>query len=553
MGRYIRWQAIIAIFGVILLGAYLSSITIIQTTVTVLDDEAIYREGVVGQPRYLNPLLAEYNPIDQDIAALLFEGLTRPTGQGNYTAVLADDWIVQDEGRAYIFNLRDDVLWSDGTPFTAQDVLFTLTLIQDPDFPGNPSWQQFWASIGVEVLGPHTVRFTLPEVLPNFLEYTSVGLLPAHRLEGLQARRLLTHPFNLAPVGTGPLRLVEATNQRVLLRPNPRYRTESGSIQQVEFRFYPNQATVYDAFRRGEVDGVSYVSPLAASLYREQPDVQLYSAVLPRYEALYFNLRQAETWPFFQEATIRQALALAVDRETLVETVLRGQGIAHPSPLWPWGWAYNPTQSYPTYNPAQATELLAAAGWVDTDGDGVRDLNGQAFRFSILVGPDRLKIQLAEQIAAQWQALGLDVSVEAGAENIATRLRAGDYAVALAQVQLPSDPDVYAFWHQTQIENGQNVSGWNNNAASLALEAGRQTLTRNERIKAYYTFQQEFAQDVPAIVLYYPIYLQAMHTSVNNVQLPILTAPKDRFQTLPNWFIFTEQVIEAPINEDIGP
>ncbi len=182
MGQYVRWQAIIAAVGAVLLIVYLRSIVIVTHTVVVPAQGGTYREGLVGSVQYLNPLLAEYNPVDTDIAGLIFEGLTHDDGSGTLTPLLAESWNTSTDGRIYEFILRQNARWSDGKPVTADDVIFTFSLIQAPDFPGNPALQSLWQTVSLKRIDDRTVRFVLDEPLPGFAYYTTIGILPAHIL-----------------------------------------------------------------------------------------------------------------------------------------------------------------------------------------------------------------------------------------------------------------------------------------------------------------------------------------------------------------------------------
>jgi peptide/nickel transport system substrate-binding protein len=209
MGRYIRWQAILTLTGIAMTLAFLSFLSFSRTTITIPDVGGVYVEGVAGTPQFINPLLAQYNQVDQDLSALIFNGLTRIDGEGELKPDLAESWQVSEDRLIYVFKLRQDLRWQDGEPFTAADVLFTIDLMQDPEFPGVSYLHQLWATVVAEQLDPYTIRFILPEYFPSFTQFTTIGILPRHLLRALPARDLLNHPFNLKPVGTGPFKLDE--------------------------------------------------------------------------------------------------------------------------------------------------------------------------------------------------------------------------------------------------------------------------------------------------------------------------------------------------------
>ena len=162
MGRHTRWQAILAITGIAMTLAFLGFLSFSRTTISVPDVGGTYSEGIAGVPQFINPLLAQYNQVDQDLTALIFNGLTRSDGRGGLDPDLARSWQVSEDGLVYLFKLRQDVRWHDNTPFTADDVIFTINLMKDPQFPGVPYLGELWRNVTVEKIDDYTLRFILP-------------------------------------------------------------------------------------------------------------------------------------------------------------------------------------------------------------------------------------------------------------------------------------------------------------------------------------------------------------------------------------------------------
>ncbi len=545
MGRFIRWQAILAVTGAILLVAYLQTIVVKKITVEVPAEGGTYREGNLGSVQFINPLLAEYNPIDVDITGLVFEGLTRAGADAELYPVLAQNWSVSEDGRVYVFVLRPDVRWSDGEPFTAADVVFTLNLIRADDFPGNPALRDLWQSVKIEQVDDLTIRFTLEDPFPSFPYFTTTGILPRHLLKGIAARDLLIHPFNLSPVGTGPFRVQDVAADHVLLARNPRYRGQSSRIEQVEFLFFPTTDALLEAWKTDAIDGIGQMPAELIAPLQALPDARLFSAPLPQFSVVYLNLQKADDLPFFQNPDVRRALLMLIDRQGMIDTVLHGQGVVANSPFLAWQWAFNPNQSFPEFDPAAADELLANAGWVDTDGDGIRDDGSRPLAFALTVSDNPRQQQVAQYLAAAWRKAGIAVDVSVNADNLSAQLKNRAFDAVLVNVELFGDPDPYRFWDQAQIDGGQNYGGWNNSEASIALENGRISRDKNERIKDYYIFQQIFAQETPALVLYNPIFTYALRHDVKNVQMSPLASTADRFSTIQNWYLLTNKVIET--------
>ncbi len=553
MGRYIRWQALIALSGITLVGVFLFSIALSRTTVLVPDEGGIYTEGLAGVPQYVNPLLGHFNQVDQDLAALIFNGLTRTDDQGELKPDLATRWTVSPDGLTYVFHLRRDVRWSDGEPFDADDVLFTVGLMQDPEFPGAPFLVDLWRSVGIDRLDDHSVRFRLREPLPTFVDYTTVGILPEHQLSGMSSRDLLTDPFNVQPIGTGPFILESISAERALLRPNPRYvsaqgrsvRREQPYLAGVEFRFYPSYERLLTAYQAGEIQGISFIPPYLFPDAAALPTLNLYGARLSGYQIVYLNLQDPEGSPFFQDARVRRALLHTLDREALINNALNGQGILANGPIRPWSWAYDSETPPSEFDPARAEALLADAAWLDTDGDGVRDKEGRPLQFTLLTGDDPVFVGLGRAMADQWARYGISVMVETQGAGMSDRLRTRDFQAVLVELLLSGDPDPYPLWHQTQIAGGQNYAGWDNREVSEALEEARYLTDQDQRKAHYVKFQRIFADEVPALIIAYPTYTYAVDQSVQNVQIGPLVRPSDRFRTIADWYLNTRRVILA--------
>ena len=554
MGRYIRWQALIALSGIILVGVFLFSIALSRTTVLVPDEGGIYTEGLAGAPQYVNPLLAQYNPVDQDLVALTFSGLTRLDDQGELHPDLASRWTVSPDGLVYLFHLRQDVRWSDGEPFDADDVLFTIGLMQDPEFPGVPYLGDLWRTVKSEKVDDYTIRFRLEEPLPTFADYTTIGILPEHILRDASARDLLIHPFNTNPIGTGPFLLEDISAERALLVPNPRHvpppgrqdaRREQPYLAGMEFRFYPTYERLLTAYETGEIQGISYVPPYLFPEAAELDSLNLYSARLSGYQIVYLNLKDPEDSPFFQDARVRRALLLALDRHTLIDKALNGQGIVANGPIRPWSWAYDSQLPKTEYDAEQTEALLNEANWIDTDGDGIRDKNGRLLQFTMLTGEDPIFNGLGQAMAEEWAKHGISVQVEPMGAGLSDRLQTRDFQAVLVELLLSGDPDPYPLWHQTQINGGQNYGGWDNREASEALEQARYLTDRGERKSYYDHFQRVFVEETPALIIAYPTYTYAIDKSVHNVQIGPMVNPSERFRSFPDWYINTRRVIVA--------
>ncbi len=549
MARTVRWSALLIGAGATLLVVALVYLAFTYTTVTVPAPGGTYVEGVAGFPQTINPLLAAYNDVDRDLCALVYSGLTRMNAQGEVEPDLALKWETSLDGLTYVFHLRSGLRWSDGAPLTADDVLFTIGLMQDPDFPGPSDLGALWRTVQVFKDDDRTVRFVLSEPFAPFLDYTTIGLLPRHILEGARATDLPSLDFNLQPVGSGPFQVMEVETQggdiaSILLKPNPEYYGPKPYLEGVRFRFYPSYQSAFRALQAGEVEGVGRIMLTELPQARQEADLNLYSAPLANQVLIFLNLAKKEELPFFQEKEVRQALLYGLDRQGLVEGVLEGQAIVAHSPILAGTWAYYEGIRHYEYDPQKARALLDGAGWTLPPGSKIRVKGEVGFSFALLSSTDPVQMAVAQEVAHQWEAIGVYVSVIAVPPlELRGRLERRDYQAALVELALPGNPDPYPLWHQTQIASGQNYAGLDHRRISEVIETARITVDPTRQVALYREFQELFADEIPAILLYQPIYTYGVGQKVQGVQIGPLMIPSDRLETISSWYIATRRVI----------
>jgi peptide/nickel transport system substrate-binding protein len=580
VSKYIRWQAVLTLLGIILIGAVLSSVALGReghaptptlshppsATTVIQVRGGTYTEGVAGHPGFINPLFSERSDTDRDLCALIFEGLTAINEHNQIVPSLAERWQVSPDGLTYTFFLRDNVRWQDGEPFTADDVLFTIGVLQSPDFPGDPYLAELWRTVQVAKLDDYTVQFTLLEPYAPFLDNTTIGLVPKHALEDVPIADLAQHPFNYAPIGTGLFKVEELTQDHILLGTNPYHRLwQETMLDHIEIKFYPSYEHIYAAYKAGKVMGISRIMARDLDQARADPNLQILSARLSGYSLIFLNLKK----PLFQDLRVRQALLYALDRQGLIDRVLKGQGLVIHSPIMPQSWAYNPQVKQYPYDPEQAKALLERAGWelpdsrkltfgeIKPQDAGIRWKQGEQLEFTLLTNdvPDR--VALAYAIAKQWEAVGVRahvVAISSMSDLTLNYLRPREFDAVLSQWQkLPPDPDPYPVWHSTQATGeGQNYSGFENRDADEAIEVARQLTDPGARAPLYYQFQDVFAEQVPAILLYQAVYTYAVDKGVRNVQIAPMSDPSGRFRTVARWAVLEKTIPLSDLNDQVG-
>ena len=549
MTRYIRWQILLIILGGVLVGILLMYLAANYTTVLRPGRGGTYVEGIAGSPHYLNPLLLNgYDGVDRDICALLFSGLTRLNERGEVEADLARGWELSPDGLTYTFFLRS-AYWHDGVPVTPADVVFTIGLLQDPDFPGSPGLgSSLWQAVTVEEAEGRQVRFTLSEPYAPFLDYTTVGILPAHLLRGIRAADLPTAEFNFNPVGSGSFQLTEiqveedTITSMVLERFSRHYRSQP-YLDRIQFRFYPSYQTVFNAYEAGEVEGIAQITPANLPRARSFANLDIFSAQIAEYGLVFLNLRRPDL-PFFQEPEVRQALMYALDRQQIVDEALDGQAVVTHSPFIPGTWAYKDDIVRYERNLDTANALLDQVGWARSGADGgIRRRGGQRLAFTLITSSEPERMEVAEMLVEQWASVGVTVTLEIVSPlEVRGAVEERNFEAILVHVALPGDPDPYPFWHETQIENGQNYAGFVHRRASEVMEQARITADREIRQGLYDEFQEIFVQQAPALLLYVPVYSYGVDERIHDLQISPLMYPSDRFRTISKWWLVPRRV-----------
>ncbi|MDE3089654.1 MAG: peptide ABC transporter substrate-binding protein [Chloroflexota bacterium] len=555
--KHIRWQVLIALVGIAFLSVVLGLLALGTNLEERPDYGGTYTEGIAGRPNAISPIFSQFNDVDRDLVSLIFTGLTSADENGTLKPDLASQWVVSPDGLIITFTLRTDVSWQDGARFSADDVLFTIHAIQDPAYKGPPDLAAFWRTVAVTQVDATTVRFQLTQAYAPFLNYTTIGILPAHLLKDVPPGELFQNSFNRHPVGTGPFQLTELTANHVLLDANPHFYATRPYLSRIEFKFYPDNESIFAAYQREEVEGISRLLPVELPKAQKLDHLTLYNARLAGYTLVFLNLSKVP----FQDKQVRQALLYAIDRQHLINDVLQGQGLPAVSPIEPGTWAYdNALNPYP-FDVDKAKTLLDAAGWKDTNGDGIREKDQQTLAFTLTTNDDPTRVAIANEIAKGWQAIGVKAAVQSVPASLLVQnvLRPRQFDAVLYEWRtLSNDPDQYENWHQTQIPSGsglgQNYSGLNDRDISEALEAARKTNDRAKRAELYQKFQELFVDRVPALLLFYPVYTYGIDSRVRGVQLAPMLAPSDRFRNIAQWYVKTKRVPPgSPVEQPTRP
>ncbi len=556
--KKLRWQILVVVVALVAIGIILFS----QQPASLLPGAApapalepasggVYTEALVGQIGRLNPVLDYYNPTDRSINRLIYSGLIRFDDRGQPQGDLVEAWGISKDGRVFTFSLRQNAVWHDGQPVTSEDVLFTIDLLRDENIPLPADLREFWGQIEVFVIDEKNLQFRLPEPFAPFLDYLTFGVLPLHIWEGISPEALPDSQLNITPIGSGPYKFDqlladEDQLQGIQLSAFADYYRKQPYIDQIIFKLYPDVASALTAYQQGEVLGIGQIpfDLLPATL--KERELAVYTARQPRLGLIYLNLDQPAL-PFFQDADLRRALLMGLNRQRMIDRLLGSQAVLADGPILPGTWAYYDGIERIEYSPEQALSIIRDADYtIPAEGGDVRSKDGVQFAFE-LVHPDQEPYtQLAQSIAADWARLGVKATLKAVTYDdlLNNYLMTGTYQAALIDLNLgrTPDPDPYPFWHQAQITGGQNYARWNDAQASEYLEQARVEVDQAERLRRYKNFQVRFTNQMPALPLYYLVQSYGIDKAVQGVRVGPLFEPSDRFNNVMDWYLTVERM-----------
>lgn len=561
--RKYRWQFLLVFITITIVGLLIffqqniSVRKIVRTPSPVTG--GTYTEGLVGQFGRLNPLLAFRNQADKDVNRLLYNSLIKFDSAGRPVADLAESWQISDDANRYTVKLKPNVLWHNNVPFTSQDVVFTASLLQGGSDLLPQDLREFWPLVQVNAINDFEVEFLLPEPFAPFLDYLNFQILPANQLGNLSLEQIVDHPFNLAPVGTGPFqfeKLVVTDGQisEVRLKPFDNYFEGKAFLEQINFKYFASDQAALAAFIAGELDGISKVSNQTLPGVLAQENLHLYSAQEPRLSIIFLNQANAEK-PFLKDENIRKALMHAINRQGMISQVLSGQAILADGPVMANNWAFYPNLESWKYDPDLSKQIFNTLGIAKDESGYMVTKDGARLAMILLTENDENHLAMAETVKHNWGALGVAVEVQPlPMAELQQQLKDHNYDAALVDINFSNtpDPDPYPFWGQSMIQHGQNYSGWDDRTASEYLEQARLTADQDLRSKLYRNFQIYFHEKLPSLPLFSTIYNYAVRDTINGVSFGPLNDPSDRFSNVARWYILSAKN-KSELNPTVAP
>ncbi|RYC74338.1 peptide ABC transporter substrate-binding protein [Candidatus Nanosynsacchari sp. TM7_ANC_38.39_G1_1] len=509
----------------------------------------VYVEGVIGNISTLNPLLAASEP-EQAVSRLLFSSLYNYDVTGALHTDLAESMTVKDD-KVYTIKLRNAV-WHDGKKLTAEDVVYTINLIKNPQV--RSPLRVNWLDISARAIDDSTVEFMLPAVYAGFSHALTFPVIPKHILQSVSPSSMREADFSSNPVGSGPfavkrVQTSESTSSTDVVRmePNTKYYGAVSTLSRLELRAYGNESLLVKAVNSGEVSAASGLSLSAADNIKSKQ----YSTkhwLLNKGVYLLMNNRSQT----LQDARVRRALRYATDTSSIRATV--GDNVARLDTPILQSQIAQKLPAAPDYSLDKAKALLKEAGWTYNQGQWKgKDGRPLAVAVTTSSGRDEYK-KIVDALKQQWSKLGVDVQLrEIDTSSTTTSfvqsvLQPRDYDALLYELELGADPDVFAYWHSSQASaSGYNFANYSNRTVDNDLVGGRSRTNSALRAAKYIQFVNQWLNDAPAIGLYQSVGSYVLNNGASIVEpRGSLNTMNDRYADVTTWSTGRASVYKTP-------
>jgi peptide/nickel transport system substrate-binding protein len=509
-------------------------------------------EGVIGTPRFINPLL-ELSDADRDLTYLVYSGLMRADAEGDLIPDLAESYTISPDGLTYTFSIKDEAYFHDGKKVTSDDIEYTIQMAQDINLR-SPK-RNNWTGVEIEKISPTEIVFKLKQAYSPFLENMTLGILPKHIWNGATADEFSFSSYNIEPIGSGPYEITKIKRNRsgipiyYELESFSDYSLGEPYIDTLKFSFYTNEKDLLEAYQAGQIDSTNSLSAQNLNTLKNKDSAVAEKISLPRIFGLFFNQNQAKV---FLNKEVRTALDMTVDKDRIVAEVLNGYGQKIDSPL-PNGLIAKPEVISEIYNRDEAIqkakEVLTKVGWKFNDTNNIWEKKiskseTQKLSFSISTSNTTDLKKVADILKEDWTLLGAEVEILTFDTSDLNQSVIGQrkYDALLFGEIINRSLDLFAFWHSSQRNTGYNVAMYTNSKADDLLEEARQISDKEDRLKKYALFEKEIQNDIPAIFIYSPEFTYLLPQKIKGFKSGLINNRSERFEGIYNWYIESDKI-----------
>ncbi|MBI2054207.1 MAG: peptidoglycan-binding protein [Candidatus Staskawiczbacteria bacterium] len=634
---------------------FLSFSFYINITKAVPASGSLFAEGIIGQPRFINPVYGETNDVDRALIGIIYSGLMTYDENGKIVKDLVKDYKISNDGKIYEFILKDNLFWHDGKQLSADDIIFTIKTIQNSDYK-SPLMAN-WIDVDMEKTSGRSLKFYLKNSYNSFLENATLKIIPKHIWEDIPPESFTISYYNLQPIGAGPYAFegLEQTNtgfiKNIHLKANPKYYNKVPYISDISFKFFENKEELIKAANQKIIDGfgLGYLDENSADAERvrqgwsQNERFKSYFLSLPRYFAVFLNSNSGQQKTtganIFSDENIRKALNYSVNKEDLAKKInssgLHEISIVN-SPILPDFFNFGQPSLKYEFNSEKAKELLDKAGFKD-DGAGQRakinekkpafqfkaylkanskgkevtelqgclsrtdnsfkellagetignygkgtenavtefqkkylpsedptgetgkmtrqklneicvvpQQNSQPLKFTLTTINQPQMVKTAEILKEHWQKIGFSVEIETKeVSEIKSVIKERNYNALLYGEALGGLPDLYPFWHSSQVNDpGLNLSGFQSKDADQLLKEARETTEEEIKKEKYEKLQNTIIEKSPAVFLYNNDFVYIVSEKVKGIETAKIIDPAKRFSNISDWYIKTKRVLK---------
>ena len=457
--------------------------------------------GILGNVQAFNPVTNTASTVQDIERYMLFTPLIQFDEKLQPKAYLAESW--QMEGDTGVtLKLRRDVKWHDGQAVTAEDVKFTFDMAKNPKATSGLVGSVYLTQVkSATVVDPYTIRFAFTTPHAQSLEDFWWSPVPKHILGNVPPEQLTQHPYNQKPIGSGPFKVGDfRPNQSLVLEANPAFPAGLGGrpkLDRVVFRMIPEATTLVTELLNGTADVIGWtLLPDQAAQVKRQEGFRLSN--FPSREFYYVGWNN-EREPF-KDASVRRALGMAINKPQMIQGLLRGFGSPAHGVIPPWSPMHTDLSQADRYDPAAAKQLLAQAGWRDTNGDGIVEKDGKPLRFTLLTNSEnQLRKDVASFVQQQLKQVGADAQLRTiEFQTMLQQHKAREYDAIITGWVLDTfrvDPVALFSCAEAQKKGSPNRTGYCNPELDRLMETGMRTNDQAQAKQTWTQFSQMLQRD----------------------------------------------------------
>lgn len=516
-----------------------------NSTVAVAEDGGNIVIGEITQPENINPILLANNETDADISEVLFSSLVKYNSKNEIQYDLMSEYEMSGDKKSYTVKLKENIYWHDGSKLTAEDIVFTFNLIQNPEIK-SPLRQDF-QGVSARALDEKTILFKISQPFTPFITNLTFGILPKHLWENIAVENFGLATFNIQPVGSGAFEFKELKKNNAgeiksfKVSRNEDYYGEKPHLDSVTFQFYKDQTAIVDDLTTKKIETISAIPEDRTDEVAENKGLETKQLQTSRYFAVFFNASKNET---LKDTEVRNALSYSINRQEIISQVFKDDASVVFNPILEGFLGYSDDLKQRDYSVEKVDELLKKQGWDKRNTDGIRVKGDKTLSFILTVPDSTEEYKVAQALSEQWRKQGIEVVVNpvmvSGIQEI---IKERDYEALFFGQILNHDPDPYSFWHSSQKDYpGLNLSSISNSDWDKILEEARQIRSDEERAEKYKAFQELFNKDIPAIFIYRPEYVFTFSKKIKGIDSQFITIPSDRLSDISSWYIKTKRV-----------